>query len=77
MINNPDFQNDVSKKPLITTTNLHPRDLVSAEDLAHKRPYERIMEMCRPVEITGENRRAAIAAKRSAAWAKILGGTEE
>ena len=67
----------ISKKPLITTTNLHPRDLVSAEDLAHKRPYERIMEMCRPVEIIGENRRAQIAAKRSAAWEKILGGTEE
>lgn len=67
----------ISKKPLIVTTNLHPRDLVSAEDLAHKRPYERIMEMCRPVEIIGENRRTAIAAKRSAAWEKILGGTEE
>lgn len=63
----------LSKRPLITTTNLHPRDLISAEDLAHKRPYERIMEMCRPVEIIGENRRTALAAKRSAAWEKLLG----
>lgn len=63
----------LSKKPLLTTTNLHPRDLISAEDLAHKRPYERIMEMCRPVEIVGENRRTVLAAKRSAAWEKILG----
>lgn len=66
----------LSKRPLITTTNLHPRDLISAEDLAHRRPYERIMEMCRPVEIVGENRRTAMAAKRSAAWEKLLGGTE-
>lgn len=67
----------LSKKPLLTTTNLHPRDLISAEDLAHKRPYERIMEMCRPVEIVGENRRTALAAKHSAAWEKILGGSHE
>ena len=66
----------LSKRPLITTTNLHPRDLISAEDLAHKRPYERIMEMCRPVEIVGENRRTALAAKRSAAWDRILGEQE-
>lgn len=62
----------LSKRPLIITTNLHPRDLISAEDLAHRRPYERIMELCRPVEIIGENRRTAIAAKRSAAWQKLL-----
>lgn len=65
-----------AKKPVIVTTNLDPRDLISAEDLAHKRPYERIMEMCRPVEITGENRRTQIAARRSAAWEKILGESQ-
>lgn len=65
-----------AKRPVIVTTNLDPRDLISAEDLAHKRPYERIMEMCRPVEITGENRRTQIAAKRSAAWEKLLGESE-
>ena len=64
----------LSKRPLIVTTNLHPRELISAEDLAHKRPYERIMEMCRPVEIIGENRRTQIAAKRSEAWEKIMKG---
>lgn len=66
----------ISKKPLIVTTNLHPRDLVSAEDIAHRRPYERIIEMCRPVEIIGENRRTLIAAKKSAAWEKLLKGEE-
>ena len=65
-----------SKRPVIVTTNLDPRDLISAEDLARKRPYERIMEMCRPVEIVGENRRTQLAARRSAAWEKILGENE-
>lgn len=66
----------LAKRPLIVTTNLHPRDLISAEDLAHKRPYERVMEMCRPVEITGENRRTVLAAQKSAAWKELLGETD-
>ena len=48
-----------SGKPLIVTTNLTLEELQNPEDTAHARIYDRLMEMCCPVCITGENFRKA------------------
>ena len=44
-----------SEKPLIITTNLSLDELNNPPDTAHKRIYDRVIEMCTPVCCTGEN----------------------
>lgn len=48
-----------SGKPLIVTTNLTPADLKHPTDVRYKRVYDRVLEMCYPVLVTGESRREA------------------
>lgn len=60
-----------AKKPLLITTNLSPYVLINSEDINHRRPYERIMEMCKPVEIVGSNRRTDPRKVCSRAWRKL------
>ena len=43
--------------PMIITTNLTMQKLAMESDLADKRVYDRILERCYPVEVTGESRR--------------------
>lgn len=43
--------------PLIVTTNLSDDDMKNTEDLAKKRIYSRILEMCFPVSVGGTDRR--------------------
>ena len=53
-----------SQKPLIVTTNLTLEELQNPEDTAHARIYDRLIEMCTPVRITGENFRKARAREK-------------
>lgn len=46
-----------SGKPMIITTNLKYSDLHNAEDISKARIYSRIIEMCLPVLVSGEDRR--------------------
>lgn len=46
-----------SGKPMIITTNLKYSDLHHAEDTSKARIYSRIIEMCLPVLVSGEDRR--------------------
>lgn len=46
-----------SGKPLIVTTNLTIDNLVNATDISDKRIYHRILEMCTPLKVEGENLR--------------------
>ena len=46
-----------SKKPLIVTTNLTMSALKNAEDVTHRRIYDRIVEMCTPCRVTSSGRR--------------------
>ena len=46
-----------SGKPMIITTNLKYSDLHNAEDTSKARIYSRIIEMCLPVLVSGEDRR--------------------
>lgn len=49
-----------SKKPVIITTNLPLKTINNPGDVAHKRSYDRISEMCVPVLFEGESLRKAI-----------------
>lgn len=46
-----------SKKPLIVTTNLTMNAMKNAEDVTHRRIYDRIVEMCTPCRVTSTGRR--------------------
>lgn len=42
-----------TRKPLIVTTNLTLNELKNTTDLSYKRIYDRVLEMCMPVQIEG------------------------
>ena len=50
-----------AKKPMIVTTNLTMTALKSEEDIARRRIYDRIVEMCTACKVTGTGRRQAAA----------------
>ena len=43
--------------PLILTANISPDELNSPPDIAHARIYSRILDMCVPIHVTGEQNR--------------------
>ena len=45
--------------PLIVTTNLTPEELKSPKNVSYGRIYDRVMEMCFPIEVRGNSRRRA------------------
>ncbi len=61
-----------SQKPLIVTTNLTLEELQNPEDSAHARIYDRLIEMCTPVRITGENFRKARAKEKMERLKKLM-----
>ena len=65
-----------SRKPLIVTTNLTLEELQNPEDTPHARIYDRLIEMCTPVRITGENFRKARAREKMERLKKLLNGKE-
>ncbi len=62
-----------SKKPLICTTNLAPKDLKAPENIALHRSYDRVRERCAPVKVDGESRRRGKMYDNKAEMARILG----
>lgn len=46
--------------PLIVTTNISFKEIGSAQDIKYSRIYDRLIEMCYPIEIKGESRRKLI-----------------
>ena len=65
-----------SQKPLIVTTNLTLEELQNPEDTAHARIYDRLIEMCSPVCITGKNFRKAKAREKMEQLKILLNGKE-
>ena len=65
-----------SRKPLIATTNLTLEELQNPEDTAHARIYDRLIEMCTPVCITGENFRKTAAREKMEQLKMLLNGKE-
>lgn len=46
-----------TRLPMIVTTNLTLKQMTNAPDITYRRIYERILEVCHPIEIKGDNRR--------------------
>lgn len=61
-------------KPLIVTTNLTMKDIREEQSLGKRRSYDRLVEICRPVMVTGNSRRPDIAREKYAKAARILDG---
>lgn len=53
-----------SNKPIIITTNLSLTKFKHPVDTAHKRIYDRVLEMCVPIRFNGENIRSSKAANK-------------
>ena len=58
--------------PVIITTNLTMEELRRPADVAHARIYSRVLEMCTPVQITGEDRRQKIGSKKQTVVKEVL-----
>ena len=63
-----------AKKPLILTTNLTLRQMQEATDIRYTRIYDRIFEMCYPLEFSGVSWRKREAAQRYEETKKLLEG---
>lgn len=65
------------KLPLIITTNLSPKDMQEQTDIRFSRTYDRILEMCIPMIIKGENRRTSKRKENAQLLRQIINGTGE
>jgi len=63
-----------AKKPLILTTNLTLEQMQAVNDIRYERIYDRIFEMCFPIEFTGISWRKREAAQRYEETKKLLEG---
>lgn len=63
-----------ARKPLILTTNLTLRQMQETTDVRYERIYDRIFEMCYPLEFIGVSWRKREAAQRFEETTKILEG---
>lgn len=63
----------VAGAPVIVTTNLTTDELTKTKDIGYRRVYDRLLEMCLPIEVTGGSRRRAAAADNWGAMRKQLG----
>jgi len=53
-----------SRLPMLLTTNLSVKDMMEEDDIRYKRIYDRIFEVCYPMEFTGMSWRKRIAGHR-------------
>jgi len=63
-----------SQKPMIITTNLTPNLMLNENDIGLKRTYQRIVERCRTVAVSGNNRRLDKAKESKKKMDDILSG---
>lgn len=61
-----------AKKPIIVTTNLSAAQMKNATTIEKQRIYSRLMDMCIPISVIGEDRRYENAKKQFAEDMKIL-----
>lgn len=62
-----------SGKPMVVTTNISLEHLKNPPDINYKRAYDRVLEMCVPVQVAGESRRAKLGKDKRDEMAKLLG----
>lgn len=63
----------LSGRPLIVTTNLSLQEISNPENMDYKRVFDRMIEMCQPIHISGEGRRKAISKAKAQTAREILG----
>ena len=63
----------LTKHPLIITTNLSLQEMKTTTELAQKRIYDRVLEMCVPVFFSGESQRPGRAKANLEAFRAITG----
>jgi len=61
-------------KPMVLTTNLTMQEITGTTDIRYKRIYDRILETCYPIQITGPSFRMMEAAKRQQDMKSFLEG---
>ena len=61
-----------SELPVIITTNLKIAEIRNPQDVAYARIYSRILEMCTPVRISGEDRRKSIGKEKQQVVKEVL-----
>ena len=66
-----------SGKPLIVTTNLTLTEMRNAADTAHKRIYDRVLDMCVPILCKGDSFRKKTAEEKLEAAKNMLYGNKE
>lgn len=60
--------------PLIITTNLSVQELRGCTDMQYRRIYDRVLEMCVPLNVTGESRRKAAAENKRQKAIELFAG---
>lgn len=60
----------VAGKPMVVTTNLSTSELGQQQDMAKQRIYDRLIERCLPIQVSGKSRRRTGAAD---VWAEMRG----
>lgn len=63
-----------AKKPIIVTTNLSATQMKNVDTIEKKRIYSRLMEMCLPISVIGQDRRYENARKKFEEDMKLLNG---
>ena len=61
-----------ANKPLILTTNLSVKEMQQNNDIRFGRIYDRIFEVCYPIELRGKSWRYGIAARRYDEMEKMM-----
>lgn len=61
-----------SGRPLIVTTNLSPQEMRNAGDIKQRRIFERVLENCVPVQVSGQNHRSSRTAEQIARIRNLL-----
>lgn len=62
-----------AKLPLIITTNLTMRELTAPDNIGNGRIYDRVLEMCHPIEVSGKSRRRQKVANEFKRMNELLG----
>ena len=62
-----------AKLPLIITTNLTMQELTAPDNIGNGRIYDRVLEMCHPIEVSGKSRRRQKVANEFKRMNELLG----
>ena len=62
-----------AKKPLIVTTNIDLEKLMNETEISRQRIYSRVLQICHPIEVKGDDRRVQAAFDDFSEMRKLLG----